>query len=335
MYDGNEIGLHWKGTLENLSSVKYAPCSSSIRHKLTDFMGRERCDLKIEDTVADNTLGKLAWAKRSSDGKFKDVLVKKPSSQKHAKQEAVIQWLVYKSLSKNGLEDHCPKVYDVFSMSSDLWFSMEPVYSAPILDKYLKSLLTWSKPSHENGIALIKILAQIAMVCLTLERTIGFNHRDLKLDNILVKLDSFKSHTLKLPDLTIKIAQSYTAIMVDFGFSCLGPGTFPWIESGDGILPPLDPCPKVGRDIFMLMVFLLWRKDVRDSLSQTHMDFFKSSLTLSTDRLNEMMQLNKNPSEWVYILITQKKFTCPALDPLVWLTSCSVAFPELVSVKYK
>jgi hypothetical protein len=138
-----------------------------------------------------------------------------------------------------------------------------------------------------------------------------------------------------MQDLTIQIAHSYTAIMVDFGFSCLGPGTFPWIEAGDGILPPLDPCPKVGRDIFMLMVFLLWRKDVRDSLTDTHMDFFKSSLTLSTDRLNEMMQLNKNPSEWVYILITQRKFTCPALDPLVWLTSCSVKFPDLVSVKYK
>jgi serine/threonine protein kinase len=282
--------------------------------------------------VADNTLGKLAWAKRSCSSTIEDVLVKRPSSQNHTKQEAVIQWLVNKALSKNGLGGHCPRVYDVFSLSSNLWFSMEPVYSAPILDTYLKSIPTWSKQSSENGILLIKILAQIAMACFVLEKTIGFNHRDLKPDNILVKLDSFKAHTLKWKDFDLYIAPSHTAIMVDFGFSCLGPGKTPWLQAGDGILPPLDPCPKVGRDIFMILVFLLWRKDVRDSLTEKHMEFFKSSLRLSTDRLNQMMNMNRNPSDWVYMLITERGFQCPALDPYVWLQSCASSFPELVKL---
>jgi serine/threonine protein kinase len=334
MYDAIEIGLNWKGSLETLSSVAHAKCSFlTADGKLKGHTGKERCELIIENVVADNTLGKLAWAKRSSSTTIEDVLVKRPSSQHHTKQEAIIQWLVNKSLSKNGLGAHCPKIYDVFSMSSSLWFSIEPVYSAPILDTYLKSIPTWSKPSNENGIVLIKILAQIAMSCFVLEKTIGFNHRDLKPDNILVKLDAFKAHTLKWNnELEIYVAPSHTAIMVDFGFSCLGPGKVPWIQAGDGVLPPLDPCPKVGRDIFMILVFLLWRKDVRESLTEIHLEFFKESLRLTTHRLSQMMNMNRNPSDWVYMLITERGFNCPALDPFTWLSSCAKQFPELVKV---
>lgn len=334
MYDAIEIGLKWKGSLETLSSVVNAKCSLlAANGKLNDHTGKERCELIVENVVADNTLGKLAWAKRSCSTVIEDVLVKKPSSQQHTKQEAIIQWLVHRSLSKNGLGIHCPKVFDVFSMSDDLWFSIQPIYSAPILDTYLKSIPTWHSPSNENGIVLIKILAQIAMCCFLLEKTIGFNHRDLKPDNILVKLDAYKPHTLKWKDeFELTIAASHTAIMVDFGFSCLGPGKIPWIQAGDGILPPLDPCPKVGRDIFMILVFLLWRKDVRESLTSQHMEFFKDSLRLSTDRLSQMMNMNRNPSDWVYMLITERGFHCPALDPFIWLTSCAKNFPDLVKL---
>jgi serine/threonine protein kinase len=334
MYNSNEIGLSWKGSLETLSTVPASKCAVlDDSGSLKDSKGNERCKMSIEETVADNTLGKLVWVKRRSPGKpdAVDLLVKNPVSQKHVKQEAVIQWLVHKSLSEYGLGEHCPKVIDVFSYSDSIWFSMEPIYSAPLLDEYLRSLPSWSKKSKENGHALINIISQLALSCIVLERTIGFNHRDLKPDNILVKLDSFKPRSLVLEGVyNIHIAPYYTGILVDYGFSCLGPGKVPWIQSGDGILPPFDPCPKVGRDIFMILVFLLWQKGVRESLTDEHLEFFKKSLHLSTDRLAEMMNTNKNPSDWIYMLITERSFQCPALDPLVWLKSCATAFPEIV-----
>jgi serine/threonine protein kinase len=327
MFNSNEIGLDWKGSLETLSTIPNAKCVILENGSLKDTKGTERCKLTLEETIADNTLGKLVWAKRNSTT---DLLVKKPISQKHAKQEAVIQWLVNKALSDHGLGEHSPKVMDIFSFHGSIWFSMEPIYSAPLLDTYLRSLPTWSKKSKENGIALINILAQIALSCIVLEKSIGFNHRDLKPDNILVKLDSFKARSLKWNDYEINICPSHTAIIVDYGFSCLGPGKVPWIQSGDGILPPFDSCPKVGRDIFMILVFLLWQKSVRDSLIDEHLDFFKVSLRLSTDRLAQMMNTNKNPSDWIYMLITERGFQCPALDPLVWLKSCATTFPDIV-----
>jgi serine/threonine protein kinase len=330
MYDANEIGIDWKGSLETLSSIPQAKCSVSTSDgKLKDYTGKERCKFLIEETIADNTFGKLAWAKRSNN----DVLIKRPVSQKHAKQEAIIQWLVNKSLSMYSLESHCPRVYDIFTHSNSIWFSMEPIYSAPILDTYLKSIPTWEIPVSNNGLILFKILAQIAMACFVLERTIGFNHRDLKPDNILIKLDSFKTYSLRWnEEFDIHIASSHTAIMVDFGFSCLGPGTYPWIQSGDGVLSIFDSCPKVGRDIFMILVFLIWREDIRKSLTKEHLEFIKSSLHLSTERLTQMINMNRNPSDWVYMLVTERGFKCPALDPLTWLKTCSKAFPEVITI---
>ena len=131
MYDAIEIGLNWKGSLENLSSVVLAKCSHlAADGKLKTHTGKERCELLVENVIADNTLGKLAWAKRCSSGKTEDVLVKRPTSQAHAKQEAVIQWLVNKALSKNGLGDHCPKIFDVFSLSSNLFKNASMSYSS-------------------------------------------------------------------------------------------------------------------------------------------------------------------------------------------------------------
>jgi serine/threonine protein kinase len=336
MYDAKEIGLEWQGSLDKLQSVQRVKCAfATVDGRLKEYTGATRCFLTIEDLVADGTLGKLAWAKRGMNPMtFTDCLIKRPNSQNQAKQEAVIQWLVNKSLNAHGFGIHCPQVFDVFYTGGNLWFSMEPIYNAPILDIYIQSLPTWGKPHPDNGIALLKIVSQIALCCHILEKDIGFNHRDLKPDNILIKTDRVQAHTLKWKDqFEITIDSSPTAIMVDFGFSCLGPGTQPWIQAGDGILPYFDSCPKIGRDVFMLLVFLLWRIDVRASLTDQHLEFFKASLDLTTGKLSQMMNMNRDPSTWIYMLITERGFQCPALDPLIWLKSCAEMFPKIVSIK--
>ena len=155
--------------------------------------------------------------------------------------------------------------------------------------------------------------------------------RDLKPDNILIKSEEVKVHTLVTQDYTITIQPSPTAILVDFGFSCLGPGKAPWIQAGDDVLSSFDACPRVGRDIFMLLVFLLWRKDIQESLTDEHLDFLKSSLRLTTERWKQM-QINSNPVQWIYTLITERGFECPALTPLTWIQTCATRFPELVSI---
>jgi serine/threonine protein kinase len=337
MYDANEIGLDWKGTLETLSSVPQSRCcvagSDGI---LKDHTGRERCTIKLEDVVIDSTMGKLRWATRTNSTIIpykQDFLVKCPTSQIHCKQEAVIQWLCQKALAANGLGEHCPRVYDIFKSAGTLWFTMSPIYRAPILNSFLSSLPSWQKKHSTNGQILLKIICQVAMCCLVLEQTIGFNHRDMKPDNLLIKTDDIKSHRLNFNDLEVTVAPSPTVVLVDFGFSCLGPGKIPWIQAGDDVLSPFDACPKVGRDIFMLIVFLIWRPEIRQSLTDEHLDFLKSSLHLSTERWKQMLTINSSPVDWIYVLITERGFQCPALDPLTWLQSCATKFPELVSMR--
>ena len=334
MYDASEIGLDWRGSLQTLTTVAKAKCAFATPDgRLKEHTGRDRCDFILEETIADKTFGKLVWGKRRIAGPYVDYLVKKPVSQAHTKQEAVIQWLCNKSLSQYGLGSHCPQVFDIFTRSSAFWFSMSPIYNAPMLDAYVLTLPHWGRPRPENGIAILKIIAQIAMCCIVLEKVIGFNHRDLKPDNILVKTDAVKEHVLKWTTYDIKVASSPTAILVDFGFSCLGPGMAPWIQAGDGVLPLLDPCPKVGRDIFMLLVFLLWRRDIRESLTAEHMDFLKSSLHLTGKRWSQIMSMRRDPIDWIYMVITEKDFKCPALDPSMWLQTCAEAYPDVVAIR--
>jgi serine/threonine protein kinase len=336
MYDANEIGLDWQGTLDTVSSIPNAK-SAFLESDglLRTHAGTVLAIMEIEPTFIDSTMGKLAWAKKTTPGQPRpnDCLVKCPSSQRHSKQEAVIQWLCYRTLRAAGLGDHCPPVFDIFTYSKKVWFSMAPIYKAPILDTYLKTLPTWRIKSPKNGIHLLRIIGQVAICCLVLDGTIGFNHRDLKPSNLLIKTDDIKSHTVAWKGLDITIHASPTTVLVDYGFACLGPGKIPWIQAGDDVLSSFDACPRVGRDVFMLLVFLLWSEDIRESLIEEHLDFLRSSLRLSTERWTQMVQLKSNPAEWIYTLITERGFQCPALDPLTWLQTCSTRFPEVVTIR--
>lgn len=324
MYDALEIGLDWKGTLQTLSSVPGSKCSILIETLLVNPDSSKRAILTLEETVLDSPMGKLVWGKR--DGT--DYLMKRPSSQRHAKQEAVIQWLCNKTLKEYSMEAHCPQVFDIFKTSSGIWFSMTPIYKAPTLAVFLQSLTSWNTQTPANGIILLKLLCQVATCCLILDRNIGFNHRDLKPDNILVQTSKVSPISAIIPKIgTIVIAESPLTSIVDFGFACLGPGKTPWIQSGDDVLSPFDACPRVGRDLFMILVFLVWRPDLQKSLVKEHFEFLKTSIHLT----NEMLTL-QNPSTWIYSLVTERRFQCLDLDPLKWLQSCSTTFPEIVSI---
>jgi serine/threonine protein kinase len=334
MYDASEIGLDWKGELPSLRSASLAPCAYSTATGELRGPGNAgvRCSLNIDMANDELLYGRLWWATRTVNGKQTDVLVK--HSTKHMKEEALMQWLATKALSAVGLGDHCPKVFDVFVRQSKPMFTMEPVYNAPILEEYLKGLPHWGTPHPENGLALLSVSLQVAMICFVLYQTIGFNHRDLKMDNVLVKVDAVKPHTLKWKDgRELYLKSSPTAILVDFGFACLGPGKYPWLQSGSEALSAFDFCPKVGRDVFMLLVFLLWDPSVQASLTPEHLAFLKSSLQLTQDRWHSMMQLHKHPACWIYALITEQGFQCPTLDSWAWIQACLTKFPELGSIK--
>lgn len=331
MYDGSEIGIDWRGSLEQLSGILSAKISvATAGGELRAPNGSTRCRLLVEPEFVPGSDDKLMWAVREGT---KDVCVKR--SKKYTREEAVMQWLAHKSLRAYKLEDHCPNVLDVFSMKGSVWFTMEPIYEAPWLCDYLSDLPNWNVPHVDNGKAILQVVSQIALICLVLEKKIGFNHRDLKTDNILVKEKDIRQHVLRWSsNLEITLAPAPTAVLIDFGFACLGPGELPWLRAGTDVLSELDACPKKGRDIFMLLVFLLWQADVRASLTSAYLDFIKSSLRLTKDRWCKMLQLNRDPANWIYMLITEEGFQCPALDPLTWLTACLTQFPELGSIRF-
>jgi serine/threonine protein kinase len=332
MYDAREIGLEWQGTLQTLSGVTTAACCmETIDHRLRTPSKTIRCSLLIDEAVVPELKGRLKWARRIDEGRATDVLVKRS---KQTKEEAVMQWLCQKTLAEVNLGQHCPKVFDVFTRGERVWFSMEPIYGAPILNEWLPGLANWGSPHPSNGIVILQIVAQIAMCCAVLTSHLGFNHRDLKLDNILVKSQDIRQHGFRHVNGTeILLGPAPTAVLVDFGFACFGEGKHPWIQSGQDALSQMDTCPRTGRDVFMLLVFLLWEEDVRASLVPEHLSFFMESLKLTQERFHSLMKLSYNPTSWIYNVITERDFSCPALDSWGWLQGCVRRFPEVGSVR--
>jgi len=272
-----------------------------------------RCKFTKIRTLGGGSYGLLNECIRTdASGNELIVLIKKSKiSEISLRNEAFIQFLVHTIFTLKGLENRVPPVYDIFE-DNGVAFSMKPYKNAPLLsDKLLKSQTTESDFFH--------CLAQVAGLLCILQKELGLDHRDLKADNLLL-LDTpsilvIESYTIHSP---------FTVVLVDFGFSCLGTS----ISAGD-IFPPLDPCPKDGRDLFHFLVSLYGMSGFREKISKSTLQFIETLLKVG-EREWHSAASKWSYTEWLFLLTTEKGFRNEKCLPLSVLKAIHSREPSIV-----
>lgn len=238
------------------------------------------------------------------------VLVKQPRlADSSLLQEALLQHLAHTVLYAEGIPWAVPKVYDVFRKGSEIWFSMERIFGY--------SIPAWfTDPSHRDFDALC-FLAQLALILATLEMDLNLDHRDLKMSNLMIKPEACLL-TVKIHDSRWTLRCPFQLVVLDFGFACLGSEPLrgkPLVNLGDGILPPMDPCPKEGRDLFHCLISLLGVPAFRAAISQPLHEKLDGWLSVGTKSYGTLAR-RWSQERWSYLVSSQPTFSIPSCCPL-------------------
>jgi serine/threonine protein kinase len=177
------------------------------------------------------------------------------------------------------------------------------------------------------------LLAQLCLILGTLESHLNLDHRDLKTSNLLIKPQACTIQ-VKLKDFIWILQSPFTVVVLDFGFACLGSEILrgkPLVNLGDGVLPPMDPCPKEGRDMFHLLVSLLGLPIFREKISLSLHEMFDNWLRLGNKSYGSMAR-RWSTENWSYLVSSEATFSIPKCCPLSILQDI---FPYLKDVLHR
>ena len=264
-----------------------------------------RTSLFIESILDRGSYGNIYIGKRGD----MPVLLKQPRmAEMNLLQEAVLQHLAFKTLEAEGISWAVPKVYDVFLRKTEIWFSMERIRGVSIPE--------WLSKTTTPDVDIFFLLAQVCLILITLESYLNLDHRDLKSNNLLL-LKEPCTLRFKLGETSWNLSCPFKVIVLDFGFACLGSEPLqgiPLVNLGDGVLPPMDPCPKEGRDIFHLLVSFLGLPIFRERISKELHDKIDGWLSVGKKSYGTMAR-RWSTEHWSYLVSSQPNFSIPNCCP--------------------
>jgi serine/threonine protein kinase len=217
--------------------------------------------------------------KRRADGLFdviekpRDMILKRTEAQAGSDilthedtashtSEALLHVLAWQTMSTTVCPWSIPQPYEVFGdyvggsgLGMNGWKTMSLCMSyVSGRTMYSHFQKTWKSDTQvENTRAFLNILAQIAFILHHLQVSMRLNHRDLKVNNVMVNR---RRDPVVLELDGIVMASPYEITLIDFGFACVGcpPPKAPVTVFQAGSWFPLgDLCCKAGRDIAQLL----------------------------------------------------------------------------------
>ena len=295
------VGLPHSGCLHSPGWLQrcIVPSSQSIMNPSV-YVSTPHETLRCIKTVFHGTFGYIDWATYDNAEGRKGVYCKRPIlAGRSLLLEACIQQLVGETLASIGFQTGAPRVLRVFRLREEsVCFAMEPIEGAITLDSYLASLPVSCLPN-----VLVDCLLQLCAMIWHLNNHVGINHRDLKPSNFLVVEHEPRSKLLLIENEMMEIVSRCTLTLIDFGFSCLGSlSTRIANVSLSTVYPPSDPCPKDGRDLFLLLGILYI--DYYGVLPAQLLALFESWLQEPGSTFCRFLRLDKESSKrWLYFMI--------------------------------
>ena len=248
--------------------------------------------------------------------------------------EGILQSIAHTVLRIYGFSKAVPKVLDMFQHPiHGIGLSLERQMGTKLFADWLEYGLQWGIPSVSNDRLFCEVLAQIATYMSILEHAIGMNHRDLKGTNVLmIAIDQPVHQTVTCGANKWKIHTQNQAIMIDFGFACMGKPDGTHVASAGEFLPELDFCPKEGRDCFLFLASVWnveqFRKSMTPALGRL---FHKWLQTTGETKWSDWLQtFTPTNMESMYLLTSASHFRSEPCSPQNILKDISKLYPSIV-----
>lgn len=257
-----------------------------------------------------------------SSNEVRTVMVKRPDEGASLREEALIQWLAWTTLNGFGLGTAVPQVYDIFLRQKKVCFSMEFVDGC-FPHEYLFETKT-------PDVFFFQMVAQVALLCLILEKNILLDHRDLKGNNVYIRKREVE-YEFTMDGATYVLKAPFQVVILDFGFACLGNerGTSA-VNLGQARLPSSDPCPKEGRDLFHF-VTSFWSIPSIRALMKKETLVEVESLLFDGETSHAAKFRTPEQLRWVYVITGKREFRFPQLSPANILKTLNERHPAIVA----
>jgi len=175
--------------------------------------------------------------------------------------EALLHVFAWNTIQKTILPWAVPRPYEMYGnydVSGGGWRSMSlcmDFVRGRKLNLFLERM--WSRTNTvANAVSFLEILAQMACILYVLQRNMRLNHRDVKVNNILVRRRPAGVAPVSLRMSGIEIQSPLELTLIDFGFACVGcaPPRPPMSAfNASSYFTPHEMCCKVGRDLAQLI----------------------------------------------------------------------------------
>jgi serine/threonine protein kinase len=208
--------------------------------------------------------------------------------------EAYLHALLDVTLERAGIRGFVPRLHEVVGLSisgepltspvelDTIWMTME-FMDGCTLEKYIGFKFR-SGTVASNTVLIKEILLQLAHVLNVLQAKLLFNHRDLKINNLYVRLhdDIDWRKWLLIPGIG-RLECRTDLVMIDFGFSCIACGSgFSKPRStllGAGVyFTPDDDCLKKGRDLAQFLYSLHCAFPLQNYISKPLYDMIHTAM---------------------------------------------------------
>ena len=309
------LGIPWKGTPREWGSInRNLMHVCNVQGEVFDSSGLYLYRLSPVEKLGEGTFGKVDSFKCVYKDTEREAIVaiKRPKyPEVDLFMEALFQWRVHDCLEEYGLGFSIPQVYNIikFKQSGDIWFSMKS-YKAALLSAWCLQNI------KKDGKLFTLLLLQISLVLEVMENILQVDHRDLKVNNIMVVDEKCEIDVGKVK----KLVFPFHIVFIDFGYACAG--KLIDMKTSDGI-PPIDMCPKEGRDMFQILVSL-WRiQGLREILEQRWGTWIRARIDSAFPQ-NSYTRLAESAVDlnWLYSVTENTLFRAPLCAPSVIIKEC-------------
>jgi len=303
------LGIPWKGSPRLWNTIpRNLLHICTIQGSIVDASGVVLYTLRPVGPLGAGTFGSVDSFRCITDTDEKIVAIKRPKyPQVDLFIEALFQWRTHRLMDRLHLGFCIPEVYDIFrfKQTGDVWFSMR-LYEAPLLSKWCL----------ENSGRFGELILQIALTLEVIENVFFIDHRDLKVNNILV-VDTPVEIRILWKGKAITLSFPFHIVYVDFGYACARG----LIDVRDG-LPAMDLCPKDGRDIYQILVSL-WRiKELRGLLNTKWGAWIRSKIDSTFPQSYLRLVETAFDLSWMYSVTDNTGFRAPLCKPSAIISDC-------------